>query len=240
MVDTPTTRNRLRKQELGTNTNTWGDTKLNEVLDALDQAMDGVESIALTGSKTLTTSNYSTADEAKNRVLKFTGTLAAAAEVIVPSVEHMYVAVNAAGASVTIRTASGSGVSLPDGYAAAVYCDGSDVFNGSPTYLSGAVRISGALQVGGKIANVSAGTAAQDAINKSQMDAAIAAATTSSTAGTVKVSSTDTTNRYLGGAAGALQAGTGIELEVQSPGGDETLHIRAPRLNPGAFFLATV
>ncbi len=217
MVDSPTTRNRLRKQELGTNTNTWGDTKLNEVLDALDQALDGVENIVLTGSKTLTTSNYSTADEAKNRVLKFTGTLAAPAEVFVPSVEHMYLAVNAAGASVTLRTAGGSGVSLPNGYAAAVYCDGSDVFNGSPTFLTGAVQISGALQVGGKIANVTAGTASLDAINKSQMDAAIAAATTSSTAGSVKVTATDSTNRYLGGGSGRCRPATALRWRYKAP-----------------------
>ena len=38
MVDTPTTRNRLRKQELGSNTNTWGDKKLNEMLTLVDIA----------------------------------------------------------------------------------------------------------------------------------------------------------------------------------------------------------
>src|ERR1700748_3010625 len=96
MVDSPTSRNRLRKQQLGTNTNTWGDTKLNEVLDAIDQSMDGVLTITLTSSAdyTLATTNYSTADEAKRRVLKLAGTLTAAVNIVVPSVEHEYNVIN--------------------------------------------------------------------------------------------------------------------------------------------------
>ena len=141
MVDTPTTRNRLRKQELGSNTNTWGDTKLNEVLDGIDQAMDGVLSIALTGDYTLSTMNYTTADEGKRRVLKFTGSLSSAASVTIPSLEHEYAVMNAAGATVTVKTFAGAGVEIPNGYQARVYCDGIDVFNGSPTVLPGNVRV---------------------------------------------------------------------------------------------------
>ncbi len=59
------------------------------------------------------------------------------------------------------------------------------------------------------------------------MDSAIAASTSSSTAGTVKVTSSDTTNRYLGGSGGALQAGSNITLTVQNAGGDESVLIAA-------------
>lgn len=175
MVDTPTPRNRLRKQELGTNTNTWGDDKLNEVIDAIDQALDGVESLALTGDKTLTTTNYSTLDESLNRVLKLTGSLAAPAVLIVPSVEHWYLVINTAGSQVTVKTAVGSGVAMAVGATALVYCDGSDVFNGAPTLISGGARVEGALTVAGKVSGVAAATADADAVNKAQMDATIAA-----------------------------------------------------------------
>ena len=206
MVDTPTTRNRLRKQELGTNTNTWGDDKLNEAIDAIDQALDGVESIALTGDKTLTTSNYTTSDESLNRVLKFTGTLTAAAVVTVPSVEHWYVVVNSAGAQVTVKTAAGAGVALANGATALVYCDGADVFNGAPTTVGAAMTVAGALTVAGTISGITAGTANTDAVNKAQMEAAIAAGGGSGAAdGTVKVDVL-ATPVYLGAALTALGA----------------------------------
>ncbi len=199
MVDTPTVRNRLRKQELGTNTNTWGDDKLNEVIDAIDQALDGVESIALTGDKTLTTTNYTTSDESLNRVLKFTGTLAAAATVTLPSVEHWYIVINSAGAQVTVKTAAGSGVAVPNGRIALVYCDASDVINCAPTQIPGAMTVSGgmtvagaltlagALTVAGKISGVTAGTANTDAVNLTQVNSLIAAAAIPGATGTVKM-----------------------------------------------------
>lgn len=222
MVDTPTSRNRLRKQELGTNTNTWGDDNLNEVIDAIDQALDGVESIALTGDKTLTTSNYSTADESLNRVLKLTGSLASAATLTVPSVEHWYLVINSAGAQVTVKTAAGSGVALADGATALVYCDGADVFNGAPTLIGGGATVDGALTVGGKISGVTAATAGSDAVNKTQMDATIAAQLTSGD-GSVANSATDTTRRFLSSAIefyGALSGAT------QDAAADEWLGVK--------------
>ena len=202
MVDTPTTRNRLRKQELGTNTNTWGDDKLNEVIDAIDQALDGVESIALTADKVLSSTNYTVADENLNRVLKFTGTLASAVIVTIASVEHWFLVVNAAGAQVTVKTAAGLGVAVPNGATALVYCDGIDVLNGAPSVVGSAMTIAraltvaGALGVAGKITGLTAGTDATDAVNKTQMDAAIAAQLTSGD-GSLANSATDTTRRFL-------------------------------------------
>ncbi len=204
MVDSPTTRNRLRKQELGTNVNTWGDTKLNEVIDAIDKALDGVESFTLTGDKTLTTTNYTTADESLNRVLKFTGTLSSAANVIVPNVDHWYVVLNAAGDQVTVKTSAGSGVAIADGANALVYCDGTDVFNAAPTLFGTG------LAVAGKISGLTAGTANTDAVNKVQMDTAIANQLTSGD-GTIANSASDTTRRFLNTAIqffGALSGAT--------------------------------
>lgn len=208
MVDTPTLRNRFRKQELGTNTNTWGDDKLNEVFDAIDQAIDGVEAIALAGDTVLSTSNYTTTDQSLNRVLKFTGTLSDPAVVTLPSVQHWYLIVNSAGAGVTVKTAAGAGVETPNGATALVYCDGADVLNGAPTVVGGDTHIAGALSVTGKISGVVAGTAATDAVNKTQMETAIAVAGTPGSPGTVKVDAS-AASVYLGT---ALTAGTGIGI----------------------------
>lgn len=222
MVDTPTSRNRLRKQELGTNTNTWGDDKLNEVIDAIDQALDGVESLVLTGDKTLTTTNYSTTDESLNRVLKLSGALAAAATLTVPSVEHWYLVINAAGAQVTVKTAAGSGVALANGATALVYCDGADVFNGAPTLIGGGAKVEGALTVAGQVTGVSAATADSDAVNKAQMDATIAAQLTSGD-GSVANSATDTTRRFLSSAIQFYGALSGATQDVSA---DEWLGVK--------------
>jgi hypothetical protein len=192
LVDSPTLRSRFRKQEVGTNVNSWG-TNLNEVLDALDQVIDGVESIDLGGatSYTLTTTNYTTADEAKNRVLVFANANASGTTVIVPSVEHVYGCVNIAGGTVTTKTSAGTGLAIPDGKVTWVYCDAADVESLASNYIPSA------LQVAGKISGVTAGTAATDAVNKTQMEAAIAVLAGVLAGGLVLNSSTDLAAGYL-------------------------------------------
>lgn len=180
MVDTPTTRKRLRKQELGSNTNTWGDTKLNEVLDSIDQAMDGYLAIALTGDLTLTTTNYTTADQAKRRVHKFTGTLSSAAAVTYPSVEGWYFCINSSGAAVTVKTSAGTGIAIPNGRACLVFCDATDFYSMVPNFLPTAITL----------------TNDQDLVTKLQMASAIAAIATAQTGLTFN-SVTATVANYL-------------------------------------------
>lgn len=217
MTDVPTTNNRLRKQSLGSNTNTWGDTKLNEVLDAIDQAMDGCLQITLASSAdyTLNTTNYTIADEAKNRVLRFTGTLSSAVNVIVPSVEHTYTVVNACGATLTIKTSAGTGVSIPTGYQAYVYCDGANVNNGSPTVLPGSASIAGGLAIAGQINGLTAAVLGTDAVNLTQMSAAIASAAVPGANGTVRATVLDTTPGYL---QDKLTL-NGVSITPSNPGG---------------------
>lgn len=181
MTDTATTRKRLRKQSLGSNVNSWGDTKVNEVFDAIDQSIDGYLAIALTGDVTLTTTNYSTADQAKRRIHKFTGTLSAAAAVTYPSVEGWYFCINAAGAAVTVKTSAGTGIAIPNGRAALVYCDASDFYSMAPNHQATAVTL----------------TNAGDLPTYSQIQVLIANATTITSPGQIKNSASDTTAGYL-------------------------------------------
>src|SRR5215471_10626446 len=114
MADSATANKRIRKQSLGSNTNTWGDTKLNEALDVIDQCMDGYESIALTGNLTLATTNYTAADQAKYRVINFTGSAGAAA-VTFPSVQGWYLVLNNNSGGVTCKCSGGTGIEVPAG-----------------------------------------------------------------------------------------------------------------------------
>lgn len=203
MADTATTRYKLRKQSLGSNVNTWGDNKINDDLDIIDRGSKGYQSIAMTGDTTLSWSNYSTSNQGQVANIALTGSLSSAANLIVPSVEWTWDTIsNATGQTITVKTSAGTGVSIPTGYRAAIYCDGTDCYAGSPT------RFFGDIYTGGQIKNMTAGTAALDAVNKTQMDAAIAAASSASVVGTVKVDSLANA-AFLGA---ALTAGQGISI----------------------------
>lgn len=215
MVDTATTRKRFRKQETGTNNNTWG-TKLNEVLDAIDQCIDGYESLALTADYTLVTTNYTTADEAKYRVIKFTGSAGAVA-VTFPSVQGWYIIVNTNSGTVTCKCSGGTGVAVPTNYIALIYGDGTDMRNGAPQLFAGDLTSTGAITLAGQIHGLVAGTAATDGVNKTQLEAAIAAAS-GLTSPFILNSANDTTAGYLG----QKVAGTGfIVKSTTSPSGNE-------------------
>ncbi|TAK98943.1 MAG: hypothetical protein EPO08_17725 [Rhodospirillaceae bacterium] len=223
MADSATANKRLRKQSLGSNTNTWGDTKLNEVLDVIDQCMDGYESIALTGNLTLATTNYSITDQAKYRVINFTGT-AGAVSVTFPSVQGWYLILNNTNGAVTVLCSGGTGVAIPAGYIALVYGDGTDLHNGAPNLVNGSLTITGALTMSGQIHGVAAGTAGTDAVNVAQMGTAIATAGLPATAGALLNSVTDTTAGYLSLKVQPTVSG-GIAASTNNPGANESLNL---------------
>ena len=94
MASTFTTRLRLEKQATGENANTWGD-KTNTNFDLIDESINGYASKSVAGSSdvTLTNSNAA-ADESRQKVLEFTGTLTGNINVLLPTVESNYVLFN--------------------------------------------------------------------------------------------------------------------------------------------------
>jgi len=218
MVDSPTTRNRLRKQEVGTNNNTWG-TKLNEVLDCVDQVVDGVEAVDLGGatSYTLTTSDYTTSDQAKNRVLVCSNLHASGSDLIVPNVEHVYGVRNSGSTTLEVKTSAGTGVEIPAGRFTWVYCDGTNVISAAPTSLPVAFVPS----------------LSNDPATVDYVDTAVAAAS-GLTAPFILVSGGDTTQGYLGqkltvGFSSAtttqLSGLLSAQVEIDNAGGNEKSRI---------------
>lgn len=182
MTDSPSSRMKLRLQSLGSNVNTWGDTKLNVVLQTIDRATKGHESTAITADMTVTWSNYDASAFGQTATLAFTGSLSAAVAVTWPSVEWYWDNVsNASGQTITMKTSAGSGCTIPNGYSAAVRNTGSDCEIDTPT------RFGGDIYAGGQIKNVTGATAQTDAPNLHQVSSAIAAASSASVVGTVKV-----------------------------------------------------
>lgn len=177
MASTATTRLRLEKQGLGDNAATWGAPKLNTVLDLVDEAIGGVESIAIAGTTTTLSSTNYTSDQSRNACLVLTGTLGAASSVVVPNVEKLYLIVNncTMGAySLTVKTAAGSGVSLKTG-PQWVFCDATNVLTGMPR-LDQLAAAGAALDMGGyKVTNAGTPTAATDLATKAYADGIAAA-----------------------------------------------------------------
>lgn len=87
------------------------------------------KSVAGSSNVTLTASN-SVADESRQRVLKFTGTLTGNIDVIVPAEEKNYVVWNATSGSFTLtfKPSGGTGLVVPQDYAARVFTDGSTMY----------------------------------------------------------------------------------------------------------------
>lgn len=121
---------RFTKQGIGENDNTWG-IIANTQYDLIDDAVNGVLTLNVTtGSNITLTANNGTQDEARNKILKLTGTPTANIQIIVPAVHKEYIVdAQFTGANtVTITpTGGGAGISFTAGQRGIVYCDGVNI-----------------------------------------------------------------------------------------------------------------
>jgi hypothetical protein len=104
----------------------------------------------VSGSYTLT------ASEAANTIQEITGTLSGSVTIIYPPVVNLYVISNqtsAGGNSLTVKTATGTGVVVPPASQVTVVCDGVNFFNANTT------------QIGATAISLISGSAAAPAIN---------------------------------------------------------------------------
>lgn len=123
MTDTFTPSLRLTKEQTATNTGVWGSILNNGMIALLDDAIAGAASIDMTtGAATLTTANGAS-DQARNMTLLLTGTPAGASTLFVPKAQKVYTIENSCGQTVTVRSASGSGVAIANGVRATVFMD---------------------------------------------------------------------------------------------------------------------
>jgi len=130
MASTYTTRIGLEKQGDGENANTWG-LKLNSnVIDLVDEAIAGYETIDLSsGAVTLTDTN-GVPNQARNFGLKFTGALTADTTVTIPAKEKIYYIFNDTTENYTIyiKPAGGTAVSVVEaGRSMLAATDGSNI-----------------------------------------------------------------------------------------------------------------
>ena len=155
MANTYSSSLRLIIQQDGTNQGTWGGYTNTNIASLIEQAITGVGAITVSGSSnyTLTVTNGAS-DEARNAVLNITGTLTAAINVICPTAAKTYIVKNGTtgGFAITLKTSTGTGISVPNGETTFLYCDGTNVVRslsaisgipGAFTTLSASSTVSG-------------------------------------------------------------------------------------------------
>lgn len=129
MPSTYSTSLRLELMGAGEQAGNWGNTTNYNLGTLLEQAIAGVENVAISGTSYTLTTGSGVADQARNAVINLTGTLSANCNVIVPSVDKVYTIRNSTtgGFSVVVKTAAGSGVTIANGFTQQVYCDATNV-----------------------------------------------------------------------------------------------------------------
>ena len=171
MASTYTTRLRLEKQGTGENANTWGD-KTNDTFDLLDEAIYGYAAKSVAGGSdvTLTNSN-ATADESRQSVLEFTGTLTGNINVLLPTVESRYIVYNNTAGSYTLTVATtgntGTGTAVVQSSHALMYSNGTfvkDVFASGINNLvcKGTLSVAGAVSLDGGAVTINESSADVD------------------------------------------------------------------------------
>ena len=130
-----TTNIRLELQADGENPNNWGNILNQNVISLIDQAITSYTTVALTGANVTLTAVNGSADQSRSPFLEFTGNLSEDVNVIVPQLSKSYFINNkatqaSAGSDITVKTASGSGITIPVGSQNIVVCDGVSVFSG--------------------------------------------------------------------------------------------------------------
>ena len=135
MASTFSSNLKLELMTTGEKSGTWG-TITNTNLQQLEQASSGYIAIDVASSDQALAISNGAVSNGKNLYLKLTGTLAANRTVTVPdSVERVYVVEDATNRTanrytLTFKTVSGTGLSLPVGSTSLVYSDGTNINKG--------------------------------------------------------------------------------------------------------------
>lgn len=127
MPSTYSTELKLELQATGENRSTWG-TKANTVFTLLEDAIAGTSAITLSdGNYSLTTTNGA-ADEARNMMLRFSGTLTASRTITIPALSKMYVIYNGTTGGYDLTISNGTNTATAkNGYYTLIVTNGTAV-----------------------------------------------------------------------------------------------------------------
>jgi hypothetical protein len=142
MASTYSTDLKLELMATGENAGTWG-TKTNTNLNLVQQAIAGFQSIDVASADVTLVMTDASISNARNMVLKFTGTLSASRQVLLPdSIEKFYIVQDATthGAyTLTFKTVSGTGFTLDEGKIHGAFSDGTNITEIALNTLGGTI-----------------------------------------------------------------------------------------------------
>lgn len=150
MPSTFTSSLRLVLPATGELANTWGTVFNAGATSLIDNAIAGTASITMTAANYTLSNNNGVTDESRSMFLVLGGTPGASYQVICPAVSKLYFVTNNTGFAQTVKTAAGSGISVPNGARMTLRCDGTDVVE--------AVNYFGSLTLGAALPVASGGT----------------------------------------------------------------------------------
>jgi hypothetical protein len=216
----------------------WGQTTNSNLGTLLEEAITGVGNITMSDANYTLTSFNGVFDEARNAVLLVTGANSAIRDVIPPVVEKLYTVVNntTGGFAIRVIGTTGTGVSIPNGYTALIYCNGTNFYQ---AISSGATSLATSnfvvQQLGSTLAfqyngaNIAALTSSGNFGSISTLDTLTVNSTTSNTttlnATTVNATTANATTVTIGGfniteSGGVLQFkyGSTVVMSMDSTG----------------------
>jgi hypothetical protein len=120
----------LKIQLMGTgeNSGTWGTITNTNLGTALEEAIVGSADVNFSSADvTLTLTDTNASQSARNLRLNLTGAVGAPQNLIVPAIEKVYIVNNGLTQTITIKNATGTGISVPPGKTEFVYNNGTNV-----------------------------------------------------------------------------------------------------------------
>lgn len=113
----------------GEQTGTWGQTTNNNLGSLLEQAIAGITNVNVTAGDVTLTSLNGAVDEARSPVLNVSGSPGVTRNVIIPNQKKTYLVKNTSDATIGIKTASGSPLTVSSNSQSLIVCNGSNVIS---------------------------------------------------------------------------------------------------------------
>ena len=150
---------KLQLMATGENLATWGNVTNVNLGTALEEAVVGSADVTFaSGNVTLTLSNANTTQTARNLRLNLIGTTGGSTRnLVVPSIEKVYIVNNTCADSVVVKTSAGTGITVPTGKTMWVYNDGTNVVDSTTHLTSLTLGTPLALTSGGVGSNTASG-----------------------------------------------------------------------------------
>lgn len=120
----------------GEQSGTWGTTTNTNLGTAIEEAITGSEDVSFSGADvTLSLTDTNTTQAARNLRLNLTGSSSGARNLVVPTIEKVYIINNGLADAVTVKNSTGTGIAVPAGKTMYLYNDSTNVVD-AITHLS--------------------------------------------------------------------------------------------------------